>query len=325
MKRWIIWGVGLGVSAAVAWGGYQYFSNHQAVRQPDQQVRPVYRDLTVRINGVGVVSPQNRVEIKAPIAGRMERMLVSEGQWVHQGQTMAWMSSSERAALLDVARSKGPAELRRWETMYRPAPLVAPVNGQIISRLIEPGQTVTQADVILVISDRLIVRVQADETDIGRIRLGQPAEMELDAYPGQPFGGTVNHIAYEAKTVNNVTIYDVEVEPESAPAVIRSGMSVNVGFIVDSVQNVLVIPTEAIHDRNGKQQVRVQIPGDAKPQYRTIQTGISDGKYTQVLAGLTPEDTVLMSGFKGRERGAVKTNPFAPNRPASSGGGRSRG
>ncbi len=76
---------------------------------------PAYRELTitrgdidVTVLATGVVQPSNRLEIKPPIAGRVEQVLVNEGQHVRRGQVLAWMSSSERAALIDAARAKGP-------------------------------------------------------------------------------------------------------------------------------------------------------------------------------------------------------------------------
>ena len=111
--------------------------------------------LEVTILSTGVVQPENRVEIKPPIAGRVERVLTSEGSRVRKGQVLAWMSSTERAALLDAASSKGPDELKQWEEMYRPTPLLAPINGTIIQRNVESGQTFTTQEAVFVMSDRL--------------------------------------------------------------------------------------------------------------------------------------------------------------------------
>ncbi len=72
-------------------------------------------DLSVMVTATGTVKPYNRVEIKAPIPGRIEEVLVQEGEEVKKGQILARMSSVERAALLDAARAQGDAAVKRWE------------------------------------------------------------------------------------------------------------------------------------------------------------------------------------------------------------------
>src|SRR3954470_5738623 len=94
-----------------------------ATRSPKVTYRevPVKRgDLQITVLATGTVQPENRLEIKPPIAGRIEQVLVQEGQNVKKGQLLAWMSSTERAAMLDAARSQGPAEVKKWEQLYRP-------------------------------------------------------------------------------------------------------------------------------------------------------------------------------------------------------------
>ena len=174
-----------------------------------QVVRTVkaYRgDLEVKVTATGTVKPYNRVEIKAPIPGRVEEVLVREGDWVKKGQVLAQMSSSERAALLDAARARGAETMKRWEEAYKMAPLLAPLDGTIIVRSVEPGQTVTTADPVVVLSDRLIVEALVDETDLSLIEIGQKTGIQLDAYPKETFWGKVDHLMYESKLMNNVNV-----------------------------------------------------------------------------------------------------------------------
>ena len=160
------------------------------------EIHPFYGDICVLVSTTGVVEPQNRVEIKSPIAGRIEEILVEEGDKVKKGDVLCLMSSTERAALLDAAHLKGEEELKYWKEVYKPTPLIAPVDGEVIVRAVEPGQTVTVNDAILVLSDRLIVKAQVDETDIGKVKLGQKAVIALDAYPDIKVEGKVDHISY---------------------------------------------------------------------------------------------------------------------------------
>jgi len=281
-------------------------------------------DIRLTVLNTGVVKPRNRLELKPPIAGRVERVLVQEGQDVRKGQVLAWMSSTERAALLDAARAKGAEELARWEDLYKAAPLIAPLDGVVIARKVEPGQTVTAADPVLVMSDKLILKAQVDETDVGQVRLGQKAEIALDAYPGEPFDGKVEHIAFEAETVNNVTIYEVDVLPLKVPSFMRSGMTANITFLVEDKKNVLIVPTEALRERKG--QTTVLTPASSpkeKPVPVDVVTGISDGKRTEVTEGLKEGDALLIPVLAVGAEVRQATNPLSPQmrRPRGAGGG----
>src|SRR5262249_40126931 len=149
------------------------------------------------------IQPQNRLEIKPPIGGRIEKILVEEGHIVKTGDILAIMSSTDRAALLDAARMQGAEALKSWDDVYKATPLLAPIDGEVIVKSVNPGQTVTPTDDVVVLSDRLIVQAQVDETDIGKVKLGQAAAISLDAYPKIHVRGTVDHIYYESKVVSN--------------------------------------------------------------------------------------------------------------------------
>jgi len=278
------------------------------------------------ILSTGSVQPENRLEIKSPIAGRVERVLVQEGQAVYKGQILAWMSSTERAALLDAARAEGAEEVERWEKMYRPTPVVAPIKGTIILRNVEPGQTFTGSDAILVMSDRLTVKALVDETDIAQIKLKQKAEIILDAYSRDRIPAHVDQVAFEAKTVNNVTTYTVDVLPDQTPAYMRAGMTANVSFQISQRENVLTVPAEAIVTDNGATSVMVSGP-KRKPVAKKIETGLSDGKRTEIKSGLEEGEKILIAEFVAKEK-KTGSNPFSPmgsGRPRGSGGGSGRG
>jgi len=287
-------------------------------RRANQQEAPSYREVSVMrgdiqmtILSTGIVQPKNRLEIKAPIPGRAEQVLVDQGDRVKKGQVLAWMSSTERAALMDAARAKGPEELKRWEELYRPTPILAPLDGMLITRNLEPGQTFTSADAVFVMSDYLIVNAQVDETDLAQIRLRQPADIALDAYPDRPFTGKVDQIAYDAKTVNNVTTYDVEVLPTRTPAFMRSGMTANVSFVQASRHDVLLVPADAVKVREGRSTVLLApAQKNGKPVEQEIKTGLSDGKHVEVLDGVNEGQKLLVTRIRTGGSGAA--NPFSP-------------
>ncbi|MFC1577001.1 efflux RND transporter periplasmic adaptor subunit [Candidatus Omnitrophota bacterium] len=277
-------------------------------------IKPVPGDVLVTVTTTGVVEPQNRLEIKPSISGRIEKILVQEGDFVKEGDTLSWMSSTERAALVDAARSQGEEALQYWEEAYKKTPIISPIDGEVIVRSVEPGQTVTTSDPVIVLSDRLVVSAQFDETDIGRVRKGQKAVLTLDAYPDIKIEGTVDHIAYESEIVSNVTIYNVDILPKEVPEILRSGMSVTVDVEEKARRNVITIPSAAIR-YDGKRQFVVIRGKFGKNTERDITVGLNDEKTAEIVSGLTVEDSVVLAdaGYLPKKKSAG-TNPFMPSR-----------
>lgn len=317
------WGIGLLLIFVLAIASYKLFLNKSDTNEMTFEEHTVgLGHLEIQILSTGVVQPENKVEIKPPIAGRVEKVLVIEGAKVKKGQVLAWMSSTERAAMLDAASSKGTQELKEWEEMYRATPILAAINGTIIQKNIESGQTFTTADAILVMSDRLTVKAQVDETDISKITLKQHALITLDAYPEKIIDGEVDLIAYDATTVNNVTTYIVDVLPKKAPEYMRSGMTANVVFVVDSKSDVLVVPVEAIKSDGKVNTVSIKNTGTKQTSEREVQVGISDGKKTEIKEGLNEGDIILIQKFKIKGQKSSGSNPFSPVGARGARGGR---
>ncbi len=285
-------------------------SSNEVVRE----ITVAYGSIENIISTTGTVQPQNRLEIKPPIGGRIEKILVKEGDKVKIGQTLVWMSSTERAALLDAARAQGEESLKDWQEVYKPTPLMATIEGEVIVRAVEPGQTVTSTDAVIVLSDRLIVKAQVDETDIGKVKIGQEAIISLDAYPQVKVDAKVDHVSYESTIVNNVTTYEVDIVPQRVPDVFRSGMSANVDIIEKSKDNILLIPLEALkRDKEGSFVLLGQGRGK-KPVKRRVELGILGENNVEVVFGLKAKDTIIIKTQKYQPPKSSKLNssPFMP-------------
>lgn len=272
----------------------------------------------------GTVKPENRLELKPPVAGRVEQVLTKEGATVRKGQILAWMSTTERAAVIDAARARGPEEVQKWEGIFKQTPIIAPITGTIILKSVEAGQTFTTADAVFVMSDHLTVKAQVDETDIATIKIGQKAMITLDAYPSQPVKAKVEKLAYDAEVVNNVTTYVVDVIPNKTPEFMRSGMTANVTFNVNHQDDVMLIPVEAIMREEGKTSVLIQTPEGKISQ--EIILGDENGKVAVVKSGLKGDEKILVStsGILN-DSGDQKSNIFSPfggARKSGSGGKR---
>lgn len=288
-----------------------------------ETVKVTRGNMVANIPSTGIVTPRNRLEIKPPVSGRVEEVMVEEGDRVKKGQILAWISSSDRAALLDAARAKGAAELKYWEDVYKPAPIIAPIDGFIILRNVEPGQAFTVNDAVLVMADKLIVKAQVDETDIGKIKAGQKAMIILDAYPDNKTDGVVESIEYESQVINNVTIYQVYVLPVNVPDYFKSGMSATVNFTQENRDNVLVLPIRAVK-KQGTQSF-VFVNGKDKPiNSLQIVTGLDNNEEIEIVSGLAegaevviPDPATAKELLARPRRGGGMFNPFG-------GGGRGR-
>ncbi|NTW57193.1 MAG: HlyD family efflux transporter periplasmic adaptor subunit [Chlorobiaceae bacterium] len=283
------------------------------------EIHPFRGTISSLVSTTGAVEPQNRLKIGSTVSGRIEEILVEEGQFVHKGDVLARLSSTERAALLDAAKLQGKSELDYWQKVYKETAVMAPMTGQVIVKSIDPGQTVTTSDSLFVLSDRLIVKAYVDETDIGKLKIGQKAVIGLDAYPEIKVNGIVDHIYYESHLQNNVSIYYVDIIPESVPDVYRSGMSANIDIIVSEKRDALLLPSGALQNRAGVSAVMLKnASSDRKPVYRTVRTGLQDGQNTEILEGLEQNAVVLMPDTTfvlPTKKGG--SNPFMPKRPPS--------
>ncbi len=271
-------------------------------------------DIQLTVLATGNVQPHNELAIYPFTPGRIEKILVSEGDLVKKSQKLMELSSTERAILLDEAAAQGPKQLAHWKKLYAATPLLSPEDGQIIYLPTVPGQVVSTAVTLMVMSDHLMVNTQVDETDLAQIKQDQKATITLDAYPNQPFEGTVKRISYFSILVNNVTTYEVDVWPDIVPPHIKTGMTANVVFNTSKKENILVIPSEAIQQKNGQSGVLVPAAKKgAEPDFKPIQIGVSDGKQTEVVSGLKLGDKILIKDFSTSELGsAAGSNPFMP-------------
>jgi macrolide-specific efflux system membrane fusion protein len=252
MKKTIKWIV---ILVLLGGGGYWYYNakikKAEKVTTTYDRAKVEIRDLRTTVESTGEIKPRNRLDVKPPIAGRLEELLVDEGDEVDKGQILGWVSSTERATLLDAALATSVEEYDYWQDLYKPSPLISPLKGTIIARNFEPGQSINANDAIVVIADDLIVIANLDETDIGQVDLEQKVEVRLEAYPDRAFGCEVEKIAYDARLVSNVTMYEVDVRPERLPSFARSGMTANLEFVIEEKIGALAIPASAILQKSG--------------------------------------------------------------------------
>lgn len=188
----------------------------------------------------------------------------------------------------------------------------APFSGLITQRYADPGSFVTPTTTaaavagatsssIVELSQGLEAVAKVPESDIGRIRLGQSADVRVDAFPDQRFAAAVKRITPRAVKVNNVTSFDVVLRFVDPVPRLRIGMTADVDFKTGSVRADTLVPTVAIVTEDGRPGVLVPGQG-SKPRFQAVELGISGGSSTQIISGLKPGSRVFVDLPPGTKR-----------------------
>jgi HlyD family secretion protein len=133
--------------------------------------------------------------------------------------------------------------------------IVSPTDGTVISRNVDVGQTVAaslQAPVLFVIAEdlrKMQVDTSVAEADVGKLRAGMSATFSVDAFPGEPFKGTVRQIRNAATTVQNVVTYDAVIDVDNSDLKLRPGMTANVTFVFANKEDVMRVTNSALRFR----------------------------------------------------------------------------
>jgi HlyD family secretion protein len=185
---------------------------------------------------------------------------------------------------------------------------VSPVDGIVVSRNVDVGQTVAasfQTPTLFSIAQDL-TKMQIDtnvaEADIGKVNVGQNVEFTVDAYSETTFKGKVWQVRNAPITVQNVVTYDVVIQVANPDLKLKPGMTANVSIIVSTKKDVLKIPNPALRFKPAEKSKAVaQQKGSAvwileqdKPKRVPISTGISDGNYTELVSGEIKEGQELI-------------------------------
>lgn len=144
------------------------------------------------------------------------------------------------------------ADLKLKETDLAKACICSPINGIVLERNVDPGQTVAssfQAPVLFSIAEDLTkmeIRVDVDEADVGKVKVGQTASFTVDAYPEREFPATIREVRYASEVVQGVVTYKAILAIDNSDLLLRPGMTVTAEIVVDQVRDVLLVPNGAL-------------------------------------------------------------------------------
>lgn len=255
-----------------------------------------------------------------------------------------------KTAQANLASMKAAREQAKINLDY--AYIRAPIDGIVLSRNVEVGQTVAaslQTPVLFAIANDLTkmeIEASVDEADIGFIKTGQPVVFTVDAYLDITFEGTVEEIRLQPQIVSNVVTYTVIVSAPNKDQKLMPGMTANLDVLTAQRSNVLKAPAAALsftppeeyvqpwreylqnaatatqskNEENGGSGVLWILEGD-RPVPKLVKTGLSDGSFTEISGGELKEGQSVITGMNGGTVQPAKNNqqnsPFMPARPGS--------
>ncbi len=202
-----------------------------------------------------------------------------------------------------VAQAKA-AEARAEEDL-RNATIRAPIKGMVLSRDVERGSPVSSilnmgsaASLVMTLGDieQVFVRGKVDESDIGRVRLNQPARISVETFKDRKFEGKVTQISPIGVEKDNVTTFEVKVSIQNPGNELKANMTANAEIVLQELPNSLIVPEAAIV-YDAQKQTFVDLVSPDAPQGKrrvAVKVGVGTGTRTQLLAGVREGDKVLL-------------------------------
>lgn len=231
-------------------------------------------------------------------------------------------------------------EVQRAQTNLGYATITSPIDGVVLSKSVEEGQTVAASfstpELFTIAQDLTNMQVVADvdEADIGDVKEGERVTFTVDAYPDDTFEGEVKQVRQEATTTNNVVTYEVVISAPNADLKLKPGLTANVTIYTAERKGVLSVPSKALRFTPQKETVgkmKIVDAANAKNKVWTIEgnsivahkvnIGMTDGTNTQIVGGIA-EGTKVITGLNmmgGEEKMPMEAqgekSPFAPGPP----------
>jgi HlyD family secretion protein len=213
------------------------------------------------------------------------------------------------------------------------ATIVSPINGIVISRNVDIGQTVAaslQSPTLFTIAEdlrKMQVDIAVSEADVGKLEANVSATFTVDAYPNEKFHGLIRQIRDAPQTVQNVVTYDAIVNVDNSDLRLKPGMTANVTFVVAERADVLRLPSAALRFRpppglldpqvgDGRKKNKPARPDKpaarpsvwvlrgATPTALPVEVGISDGSHVELVAGDLQEGDALVTDVSGGGKGS---------------------
>lgn len=293
-------------------------------------------DIRATVSATGTVKAVHSVDVASRVTGLITEVRVKENDQVQAGQVLVVLDDTslraqvsqyhaqlqnyaavyERSKKLEAIGGESKQQLDSDRTNYLVAKsnydnylsqldyyvIKSPIDGMVIGTPTPAGETVVQgisaAQTLMTIGDmsEMQVKVLVDETDIGKVKMGQSVSFTVDAYSDKVFSGKVTSISRNATTSSNVVYYPVYVDVDSPEGLLYPTMTARVTINVGESDNTLVVPLAAVKEDKGQKYVQVMINGIA--QNTLVQIGLSDDNRVEILSGLSEGDGIVLPSVK---------------------------
>ena len=337
-NKWILLAIVLAVAVkgGLAW---QASSKAKAAPNV-QTAAVIRADVTSVVSATGTIKPVNMVDVSSKITGLIKETKVQENDVVKAGQVLIVLDDSrlqaqvtqtrerlanaqanfERNSRLNKIGAVSDQQLDASRMEYKVAQATydeassqlddtvirAPIDGVVIGKPIPAGQTVAQGlsnpMVILTVADlsKMQIETLVDESDIGKVAVGQKATFTVDAYPGKVFTGVVSSVSQKATVQQNVVYYGVIIDVDAGDRELMPTMTARVSVGVGESKNALTVPLSAIKTNKNQQYVIVMKNGQATNV--NVTTGLTSEERVEITGGLNDGDQIVVSQTKPQQQ-----------------------
>lgn len=288
----------------------------------------------------------NETQIKATLSGKITSLYLQEGQVIKKGQKIAGLSSVSNSNQLksqQLSYDQSLLTVKDLQKQMADLTVKAPYDGVISGMDINVGDEVgknnsnsnsssstsssekTLGNIFS--TDQMQVSFPVDEVDIEKVKVGQKADVAVDALPNEKYTGTVTEIAEEGTVTNNVASFNVTIVLDNKKGELKSGMTGNITIVSAKKKNVLLIPIEALQERGNSKFVFIS-SGDSSTQGRQrqpIKVGLTNDTYAEVTEGLKegqkliiPEQETSTNNRQGGMMGGPMMGGDRPNKSSKS-------
>jgi HlyD family secretion protein len=307
----------------------------------------------IKSKGSSTLSFLKSMTIKAASGGTVNTLSVENGQNVKKGAILAELNNDDLELTIqtnDLKLEDLNSELQTAEEKLLDYKIYAPFDGTFTLSDIEQGNSIKQGDILGSVAnyDTMQFSIDVDELDIAKIKVGQSADVTIDALAettDKPLKGAVTKIAVEGTSSNGVSTYPVTIQIEENAA-LKGSMNANAEIVVNQKKGVLYVPVDAVQKRNGKSFVRVvsgagksgkvanntkveatvkiknQQGTEQKLEMKEVKTGISTAEYIEIISGINEGDAVVVTSVSSSSNNAMRGKEMViMGAPPSGGGG----
>lgn len=317
----------------------------------------LYVDYNDVVKAGQLIAEMDKVTLQAELESAQAELANCKAEYDYQTKNYARTKALHEKALVSdqeyddatylyeksrAAYDQAKAAMVKVERNLGYATITSPIDGVVISRAVEEGQTVAagfETPTLFTIANDLTqmqVIADVDEADIGQVTDGQRVEFTVDAYPDDTFEGTVEQVRLEATTESSVVTYEVVITAYNPDLKLKPGLTANVTIFTLEKENALAVPTKALRfvpdaellgevgvtigsqttTAPGKREVWIMHGKEMQP--RLVTTGAASGDLTEITDGLSDGDTVavgLTAASQMPQAPTTERSPFMPTPP----------